>query len=781
MTMLSESLSHRALALVAEREVIAWIEDVAAEVSGVTWLPLGGIPNNVHTIEVASDPALALVERPINGIDALLDLASRERGETAPTPHEAAHRWFGVPAGGLAEAPQRTRAALAGKLRVTMSESGDGGRPTITVQDAGTGQHPDDFAETLLSLLASNKKSKTHQMGVYNAGGAASCRFARYTLIASRLAPSLLDGRADEVGVTLIRYNALDPDRYKSGTYEYLAARDGSILRLAARDLTGAAAAVEYASDSSSEDYQPMAHGTLVRLIEYQLARYARGAHEPKQSLWHLFHAALPDPALAIRIVETRDDRFPGVRGVERRTVAGLLHLLGREGVADYADIRPIDLGHDIGTITLRYYVLNEGIDPDAYTTPDQGLTIINNGQRQITKDRTWLKRHLDLPFLSKRLVVVVDGTGLTNATKREVFASTRESGVDTPTTKRILDRVTSELREDENLAQLDELARQRVLEDATKSTTERVKRQLATQISAYLRGELAGSKGGRGRRGRRSPRPPTPPAVDDSLMLDVPDRLALIDERLTIEPGRTAPLRLEINAKNDFLPAHSEGLSVVFGPEFGGKVRVRSKGRLLGGRVRVTLEAEPDAPLTTGSMQVALVVPALGVLLTTSGQLEVAQPQPDERDDGPVGGEPNIDVEWVGREKWNQFDPPWDRETVGVCYVRREDPLDQRAITGVQWILDEAFVAYERVLAEKRLTEATARTFKEGYEYPVLFGLFRQQLAREVAEAAAEGESDRASAIPEPYFRGEQARMARAVLMAMEPDLSAAGYAEAA
>ena len=599
MTTLSDSLSDRALALITESDVPAWLDDVTAEVGGVSWHPLGGIPNNVHTIEVASDPALALVERPINGIDALLDLAAREHDETAATPHQAARAWFDVAAGGLAKMPQRGRAALAGHLRVTMSESGDGARPTITIQDAGTGQHPDDFHTTLLSLLASNKKSKTHQMGVYNAGGAASCRFARYTIIASRLAPVLLDGRTDEVGITVVRYNALDPDRYKSGTYEYLAARDDSILRLAATDLSVAAARVEHGEDAAAEDFKLMAHGTLVRLVEYQLSRYARAAYEPKQSLWHLFHAALPDPALPIRIVETRDDRFPGVRGVERRTVAGLLHRLAREGIADYADIRPIDLGPDAGVITLRYFVLNEGTDPDAYTTADQGLTIMNNGQRQITKDRAWLKRHLGLPFLFRRLVVVVDGTGLTNATKRDVFSSTRETGVDTPTTKRILDRVTRELIDDEYLVQLDELARQRVLEDATKSTSDKVKRQLATQIGAYLRGELIGSKGGRGhpRSGRRRRRATVPP-FDDSLMLDVPDRLALVDDQLSIEPGRTAALRLEINAKNDFLPTHAEGLSIVFGTELAGKVRIRSTGRLLGGRVRVTLEADPDAPL---------------------------------------------------------------------------------------------------------------------------------------------------------------------------------------
>ena len=73
-----------------------------------------------------------------------------------------------------------------------MVESGQPARPTIIVQDAGTGQHPDDFGATLLSLLASNKKTKTHQMGVYNAGGAASYRFARFTIVVSRLAPQLL-------------------------------------------------------------------------------------------------------------------------------------------------------------------------------------------------------------------------------------------------------------------------------------------------------------------------------------------------------------------------------------------------------------------------------------------------------------------------------------------------------------------------------------------------------------------------------------------------------------
>jgi hypothetical protein len=764
-TTLSRELSERLFELTSQDEIDEWLRDVSIEIGGVAWLPLGGIDNNVHTVEVASDPALALVERPINGIDALLDLVARERGETAPTPHAGAQRWWDVPVAGLGDMTDSRRRDLGSLLRVAMLESGQTSRPTITIQDAGTGQLPDDFPTTLLSLLASNKKTNKHQMGVYNAGGAASCRFARSTIIVSRLAPSLLNGQADEIGVSVIRYDALDPEKYKSGSYMYLAVKDHSILRL---DL---------------DELPDLPYGTYVKLVEYELSKYARAAYEPKSSLWHLFHAALPSPPLPLQILETRAERFPGVRGdIERRTVSGLLYLLGRSGTADYSDVREINMGPDVGTVTLRYYVLNEGTDPDAYTTSDQGLTITLNGQRQITKDRAWVKRNLQLPFLFKRIVIVVDGTGLTSATKRDVFSATRESGVDTPAARKILERVIVELIEDEHLSELDELAKQRVLEDATKTTTDRVKRQLASQIGAYLSGKLSGRMGGgtskRKRRVRRR-RPPRMIDIDDSLMLDIPDRLAIVNNPIKIAPGGTTPLRLEINAKNDFLPRYAECLSVVVGPGLAEHVSVRSKGRLLGGRVRVTLEAASDAPEASSTLQVALVVPALGVLLTANGTLVVAKPKEEEKD-GKRGGEPNIDVRWVGREKWDQWDPAWDAETVGVCYIRREDPTNPDAITRVEWILNENFAPYEQVVSEKNLGEEGIRRFKEGYEYPVLFGLFKQQLAEEQKEREADDEG-RPFEIPDDYVRGEQARMARAVLMAMEPNITLAEVVEAA
>lgn len=757
---LSETLSAQVFELRDEASVRKWLHAAEKEIGGLVWVPLGGIDNNVHSVEVASDPALALVERPTNGIDALLDLRARELKQTADTPRDAAVKWWGVPASGLTSMDEKSRRDLADRIRVVMEESEVDDRPTIVIQDYGTGQHPDHFHDTLLSLLRSTKRDKAHQMGVYNAGGAATYKFAKYAIIVSRLAPSLLNGLQDEVGVSAVRYDPLDPAKDKVGHYVCLQGKDGKIIRLDIPELPN------------------LPHGTYVKLIEYELRKYARGAHEPKNSLWHLLHACLPEPALPIRIVETRAGRFPAMKGkVERRVVTGLLHLLKRPGIADYSDERTLNLGNENGSVQLRYFVLNDGVEPEAYVRAEQALTVTLNGQRQHTKDRLWLKRQLDLFFLFKRLLVVVDFTGLTNAARRQVFSSTRETGVDSPLMTEILDRAIQEMRDDEELANLDELARQKTLESATHTTTEKVKKQLASQIGAYMKGGLKGSKGGtkkpkkgKGKKRKKRNKNPVAPKVDDSQMLAVPDSLKILSDPLDIHPGGTAGLRLEINAKNGFLPQYADCLSIVFGAGVQGHVRIVSKGKLLGGRVRVSIQADDQCPEGSFEMKVALVIPQLGVVLTAQGSLVVAKPQEDEEDTS-SGGEPIIGIFWVGREKWEEFDPHWNEQTAGLCNVLREDQADPKAITKVEWYLNSAFEPYEKVVEERELTELTLKTFQENYEYPVCYGIFRQTLAEEAKEREADAEG-RSIEVPDDYVLGERARLARAVLMAMEPEM---------
>lgn len=756
---ISKKLSERIFMLATDEEFQDWLRAVDREVGGMTWLPLGwpGIENNVHTVEVASDAALALVERPTNSIDAMLDLKARVKAETARPPHEAAKKWWGVPDDGLSGMEDKDRRQLADHIRVTMLESDVTLKPTITVEDQGTGQHPDDFPKTHLSLLGSNKKTSTHVMGVYNAGGAASYKFTKAAIIVSRLAPELLNGRADEIGVSVVRYDPLDPDKFKSGMYVYAVAKDKTILRL------------------SLPEIPELGHGTYLKFIEYELQRYARAAHEPKQSLWHLFHAALPDPALPFRIIETRTGRFKGLKGIERRVVSGLQHLLKNPGTTVHSEDRQLDLGPDIGKIGLRYFVLKEGADPDAYTTSEQGLTVMLNGQRQITRDRNWLKRHLEMFFLYKRLVVLVDGTGLTSKAKRNVFASTREHGVDSPLTGEILEAVIRELREDEQLYALDEQAKQRTLDAATKTTSEKVKKLLASEIVSQLKGLMGGVKGGHKKpkkKKRVKPRPqPVPP--DDSHLPEVPNTLTIHTKPFEIEQGSTASLRVEINAKNGFLPKYASGLSVVVGTELKDHVKLISKGRLLGGRVRLTLESSPEAPIASTAIKVALVVPELGVLLTDEDIINVkVADEPPKPDDDKKGGEPNIEINWVSRDKWETF--AWDEDTVGECLIYRDDPADKTAITKVMWNLNAAFGLYEKVIEEKKLTDESLKNFRDVYAFPLALGLFKQRLAEEAKEQEADDEG-RQYEIPDDYVKGEKGRLARAVLMAMDPEIKLA------
>jgi hypothetical protein len=63
MQRLKDKLSERVFGIVDAEQVTEFLADLGRELQ-VSWQPVGGIPNNVHTVEVSSDPALALMERP---------------------------------------------------------------------------------------------------------------------------------------------------------------------------------------------------------------------------------------------------------------------------------------------------------------------------------------------------------------------------------------------------------------------------------------------------------------------------------------------------------------------------------------------------------------------------------------------------------------------------------------------------------------------------------------------------------------------------------------------
>ena len=101
------------------------------------WRPVGDRPNNIGTIRIASDPALSMVERLTNAIDAMLELGRAANvGPDPSNPREAAHRWFGIPKGGLAEMTETERRTLGTNIAITLADSGEARRPTVLSTDA---------------------------------------------------------------------------------------------------------------------------------------------------------------------------------------------------------------------------------------------------------------------------------------------------------------------------------------------------------------------------------------------------------------------------------------------------------------------------------------------------------------------------------------------------------------------------------------------------------------------------------------------------------------------
>ena len=754
---INRHLSELICEATTKTEVETWLKLVEGEIGGLHWKPVGGKENNVHTIEVSTNPGLALIERPTNSIDAMLDLAYLRTKENASSPSRAAEMWYDVPEGDLTKMSLKESRDLSEHIALRMMDSGVDARPTVQIQDTGTGQHPDFWHTTLLSLQESNKKKSMHLMGVYNSGGSASFRFSEYTVVISRRCPGLLDGLDDEIGVTIVRYNPMDPEIFKTGTYEYCTSAGGDILRLDIQDNE---------LGFSTHVGGKMIHGTIFRHVQYNLDKYSGRADLPTGSLFHLLNAALPSPVLPIRFFEERE-RLLGGKKPQWRVCRGNLQRLNNPKVSEYAERRLVEL-EGLGQLMLYYNVISHDKIPGAYVSKDQAFTVIHNGQRQIAESRYWLRRRTGLSFLWKRLVVHVDASGLSNEAKREIFSSTREGGVDTETLRELKDKVIEEIIQDEVLQALEESDKQRALDNSTRSTSQKLKRKLAKEISVMLKGSIGGDIGGVDvpkSKGKTFGIPPRPDISDEDL-LEIPDKLSIINGPLNIFPGTKKNLVLEINAKNGFLPKYETGLKVEFSNGFGGRVYAQSTGSLVGGKTRIVISCDPDAPLVVGDLVISLNIPELDLLLTDHTTVTVAEP-PEDIPTKPRGGEPDVDIIWIDEPEWDTFE--WTKLNVGSCVIRRG--IDSTPI-GVTFYLNAGFHSFSVARKSKKdLTEESVEKFNDSYAFPICTALVRAELQAE--ELISEFESKgRTLDIPSEYKVLENARMAHAVMMSIAPGI---------
>jgi hypothetical protein len=187
-------------------------------------------------------------------------------------------------------------------------------------------------------------------------------------------------------------------------------------------------------------------------------------------------------------ITDTRQSKFSPKekkKKTDRRTVNGLMHQLSLPNVCVLLRKK----NHQLGAEWEDKSRLSIAPPPNQTATNimsrlKQGVTISLNGQKQITKHRRWFKDELNFYFLFNRLVVLVDGTGLSQDARRQVFTSTRESGVESSeTTESIIGIIKKELESDEMLKALEEEAKQKTRKSATENCgTKRSKKDSPTK-----------------------------------------------------------------------------------------------------------------------------------------------------------------------------------------------------------------------------------------------------------------------------------------------------------
>ena len=186
-------------------------------------------------------PEAALVEKIINGIDAVL-MSECFRAKIGPegadapkTMSQAVERFFTVRDGLLGNLDPKRQTELAKKLHVVAV--GEKATPCYLIVDTGEGQTPDAFPDTFLSLNKSNKMRIPFVQGKFNSGGTGVLQFCgerNMQLILSRRDPDAPTRDGDSSGDLLLAAGATRDEILVD--YPFLESEDiTAVLEFAAR------------------------------------------------------------------------------------------------------------------------------------------------------------------------------------------------------------------------------------------------------------------------------------------------------------------------------------------------------------------------------------------------------------------------------------------------------------------------------------------------------------------------------------------------------------------
>lgn len=312
-----------------EKEVINLLKEAGFWDDKKSWRYYGDDEGCYSTIGNQQSRAdAALVEKLVNAIDARLMNEALVRGidpkgSYAPKDvHEAVGKFFDPEvkknfrgAGRIRNWPNKKRTEVA--MGITLASTGamprEGGKPCISIADAGEGQVPRSMPETFLSLHRSNKQHIPFVQGKFNMGGTGALNFCGIhglQLILTRRNPAILTGKGkhetdDHWGFTVVRKTVPEPGS-KMPAYCYLAPVGASQSPGRGDVLSFSSATMPIFPEERDPYSREAEWGSLVKLYEYSGPGYSNTHIFLKSGLMRRLDLLLPDAALPIRLYECR-------------------------------------------------------------------------------------------------------------------------------------------------------------------------------------------------------------------------------------------------------------------------------------------------------------------------------------------------------------------------------------------------------------------------------------------------------------------------------------------
>lgn len=462
-----------------EKEVVQLLSTSGYWEDTSAWLPYGGQESNQSIIgSQQSDAFAALTEKIINSVDAYLIMACHLAGidpesDLAPKSMDEAIRRFGHIFTGhsvgmrVREAyengvDQRELTELARKISVVVT--GEKGQPPcMTIVDQASGQTPDSFKNTFLSLVSGNKVRIRFVQGKFNMGGSGALRFCseehNLQLFVSRRNPALLQAPISERdkmwGLTIVRRRPAREGERMS-VYEYLAPKDASgnnsILAFPSKSL--AIFPSENLRTPCSVDAE---WGTFNKLYQYRwpqsLASYSTQI-QGKSTVMHL-NINLPDAVMPVRVYELRFN-----------AASPTMNVLGmRARFEQNSEVRDrlepeVPIAGQIVvngfSLPVRAYVFKFDDERMSTYRGEYGVIFSLNGQKHGHLPETFFARkEVDLGVLRTKTVVVVDCDSLDTRAREQILMNSRDRLADSPATNELRQQLALWLKENEVLALL--------------------------------------------------------------------------------------------------------------------------------------------------------------------------------------------------------------------------------------------------------------------------------------------------------------------------------------